>query len=295
VEDPGEKGTTPDSDLEKKIEEGLKDLLARQRPDGAWEGVLLEGTLVAEPATTALSVLAFLGAGKVPGEGPEGEALKRALEFLLSVQTPSGMIGGTFHDHHLATLALAEAYGLTQNKAYLEPLQKALDCSAKTRESGSWCANYTGGNHVLFETAWGALAFKSGSIVGGRVDHHEFHEVDEWLSGLKVHDLEGGAALSAARIMCSGVSDEARAEMERILDRAARQPDFEPGFHFIYFGSLTAFQLGGEVWKKWSALSEKAFERFFSSRKNKETRNVADPLRLLAREIRYRYSRVKGK
>jgi hypothetical protein len=251
--------------------------------------------LVAEPGTTALCLLAFLGAGKVPGEDEEGQALRRAVEYLQSVQTASGMIGGSFHDHNLAMLALAELRGLTGDSSLLGPLKKALEFTVKSRREGTWCSVYGGKPHTIYETAWGALALKSAKISGCAVDPGEFEGVRTWLSGLDIPDPDSRAASAAARILCGGLDDGIRRDVGDFVEKAASDEKFKPGFHFLYFGSLAAFQAGGETWARWSGFSGKALDEFVEARSKEDTKNLGDPLRLLALEIRERYERRGGK
>ena len=70
-----------------------------------------------QTAVTALSVLAFLGAGHGLSHGPYSATVSRGVQWLLRAQQPDGFIGfgnddqSKMHGHGFATLALAEAYG----------------------------------------------------------------------------------------------------------------------------------------------------------------------------------------
>ena len=72
--------------VDDSVGRALKWLAGQQQSDGSFP------TLdQAQPAVTCLCVMAFLSAGHQPGEGPYGEKLNRAVDFVLGCQQPSGM------------------------------------------------------------------------------------------------------------------------------------------------------------------------------------------------------------
>jgi uncharacterized protein YfaS (alpha-2-macroglobulin family) len=68
---------------------------------------------------TALSALALLASGSSPSRGPHADSLRRALAYLIErcdgrgFFTAEGDATSRMHGHGFATLALAEAYGMT--------------------------------------------------------------------------------------------------------------------------------------------------------------------------------------
>jgi hypothetical protein len=105
------------------IDRGLDYLAVRQREDGSFEA-----PPTGQPGVTALCVLAFLSRGHLPGEGPHGAQIDRAVEFVLSCQREDGMFSlvepephhvhdGASHtgnyNHAIAGLMLGEVYGMT--------------------------------------------------------------------------------------------------------------------------------------------------------------------------------------
>jgi len=97
-----------------------------------------------QPGVTALCVLAYLSRGHLPGEGPYGGHLDKAIEFVLSCQQSDGLIAkiapppqmrlhGAAHtgayNHAISGLMLAEVYGMTtpeQEARIGEAIKKAL-------------------------------------------------------------------------------------------------------------------------------------------------------------------------
>lgn len=89
-----------DTNTEDAVMRALRWLKMQQRPDGGWAGQS-EGT-----GSTGFAILAYLAHGEMPGSSPEfGVTVQRAIEFLMRQ---------TNHDP-MASHALAESYGMTQN------------------------------------------------------------------------------------------------------------------------------------------------------------------------------------
>lgn len=134
------------------IENGLRFLARTQQADGSWvsdAGQKVNEEYVVRPGgknvhhvgVTALGILAFLAAGHVPGRGPYGAVVDRAVDFLLSRVQKDGYIAADetrMYSHAFATLALAEVYGMSRAPALRERLQSAVELTVK-------CQNATGG------------------------------------------------------------------------------------------------------------------------------------------------------
>src|SRR5687768_3598182 len=66
------------------VEAGLDFLVQQQTRDGAWG----TGVFERNPAITAFAGFAFLSAGERPGNGPRGEALAKAVDWMLEQESP---------------------------------------------------------------------------------------------------------------------------------------------------------------------------------------------------------------
>lgn len=125
------------------IDRGLAWLASRQRADGAFGS---SGGFGRNVAVSALSGIAFLASGSTPGRGPFGEAVNRAVDFVISVTKPNGFIHvkeqesyGPMYGHGFATLFLAEVYGMSRRSDLREKLERAVRLIVQSQNNeGGW-------------------------------------------------------------------------------------------------------------------------------------------------------------
>jgi len=132
-------------------EKGLAFLAAHQKEDGSWPGdvgyKLEDGYRVwnessSHVGVTALAGMAFLAGGHVPGRGPYGKVVEKAVDFLLKQVRHDGYITANetrMYSHAFASLFLAEVYGMNQREDVRNALQKAVDLIvASQNQQGGW-------------------------------------------------------------------------------------------------------------------------------------------------------------
>jgi len=100
-------------EVDRSIIRALKYLSVTQNRSGAWTKQNGGESI----ALTSMSIMAFMAAGHVPGEGPYGEQLLRGIRWVLDHQQPNGMFvfsagHGPMYAHGICTLMLAEAAGM---------------------------------------------------------------------------------------------------------------------------------------------------------------------------------------
>jgi hypothetical protein len=171
--------------VQRSIDRGLAWLAAQQRPDGRFPSAP-----AGQPAVTALGVMAFLSRGHLPGQGPYGENIERAIDFVLDTQSRRGYFsllqvppssdhlgpGQTLlYNHCIAGLMLGEVYGMTggeRGRRIGEAIPKALAFSrgVQTRgkatepEIGGWRYAYPDSpraNSDLSVTGWALMFYRS--------------------------------------------------------------------------------------------------------------------------------------
>lgn len=134
-------------------------------------------------AVTALTALAFMAAGHSPGRGPHGDVVRKAVEYLLGRADPdTGFIASTtdlvskMHGHGYATLALAEAYGMSPRSALgdrlRDTLAAAVDLIERTQgtRGGWWYDSARSASHEGSVTICLVQALRAARNAGIRVD-----------------------------------------------------------------------------------------------------------------------------
>lgn len=154
------------SQVEQSIDRALVWLVKQQEGDGS-----IDAPTSAQPAATSLAVMAFLSKGHVPGEGPYGRALEKAIDFVLRTQQPDGLLaysgggGGRStsgktanYNHAIAGLMLTEVYGMTDRARAARLKPAILNALAFTRKNQTLPKQYRGeegGWRYLYSDSWG--------------------------------------------------------------------------------------------------------------------------------------------
>lgn len=138
--------------VNRSVDAGLHWLAAQQRPDGSFPTLDL-----GQPGVTSLCVLAFMSHGHFPGEGPHGDRLRRAIDFVLSCQKRNGLLAlsapdsarlsrsvpytigsAATYNHALSGLMLTESYAM-QGEELARRMRPAIELSLDaTLEMQTW-------------------------------------------------------------------------------------------------------------------------------------------------------------
>jgi hypothetical protein len=126
----------------RSIDAGLSFLAARQETDGSFgSGDLYRRSI----GVTALSGMAFLAGGHTPGDGPYGQAVDRAISFLVKrcnangfIVEPGSRVHGPMYGHGFAVTFLAEVYGMAEREDLRPVLERSvkLILSSQNKEGG---------------------------------------------------------------------------------------------------------------------------------------------------------------
>jgi hypothetical protein len=129
------------------------------------------GQAQSDSAATALGLLPFLAAGQThQSEGPYKKTVSGGINWLLKNQKPSGDLSAGMHQmyaHGLATIALCEAYGMTQDSRVGLAAQAAIRFieSGQNRQ-GSWRYTHGSDDSDTSVFGWQVMALKSGQMAG---------------------------------------------------------------------------------------------------------------------------------
>jgi Mg-chelatase subunit ChlD len=235
---------------------------------------------------TGLALLAFLGAGHTHKTGKFKRTVKNALKALHDYQLPNGCFGkqaGNSHwlyNHLIATMAMAEAYGLSHRTPLLHGCaQKAVDFLVEQQTPYSGWATENGSPCDTVLTGWAVLALKSAKLTGLTVPKEAFEGARNWFDRmtessnyrvgfLKPEDggvIQGKPGLNSltstgiatiGRIFMGSSSKNPKILGGGMLLKQSRPIwDVKTGtidMEYWHFGTLAMFQLGSHFWKEWN-------------------------------------------
>jgi hypothetical protein len=250
---------------------------------------------------TGLSTLAFLGAGYTDRgsekENPYAKTVRTGLRFLIQSQADDGVFGtrathSFIYNHAIATLAMSEAFWMTQNPRYKKPAQDGVNFLGMARNPYlAWRYDPRGGENDTSVTAWCVAALRSAKNAGLDVDPDAFTGAMTWFEkmtdptfGQVGYNSPGG---SSARL--EGMQDRFPADMTQAMTAAAitgrvfcgedprlseairkgaalclaHTPVWNPDagsidMYYWYWGTLAMVHVGGPSWRKWSAAMDDA-------------------------------------
>jgi len=251
----------------------LKYLASQQQPNGSWRA----GRYGESTATTSLAVMAFLSAGHVPGEGPYGDRLNRAVDWVLAQQQPNGIIvarrsHGPFYSHGISTLMLAEVVGMleaSRSKRCRQVLENAVHLILKAQSiakskqhAGGWRYRETDTQSDLSVTGWQLLALRAAKDVGCDVPAESIDRAVAYvrrcrrgrqgfayMPGGRSSPTLTGVGILSLEVCGKHKSRDVLTGAAALLRRPLRQRD-----HYFYYGvyycSVGTFKVGGRYWKK---------------------------------------------
>jgi hypothetical protein len=222
-------------------------------------------------AGTGLALLVFLGGGQTHNGNPETDknlrkenvqAVAAGIKFLLGKQQPNGKFSDNAYSHALATIALCEAYGMTQDPTLRRPAQQALkyieDCQ---HPAGGWryAPKQPGDTSV---TGWQVQALKSGQMAKLSVDEEKLKLVRKFLDSVADNNgatygyisKAGRPATTAVGLLCRqylgwGPNNPHVAEgVEFLKAHPPGEQDYD--IYYLYYAALTLHNYGGDDWSK---------------------------------------------
>ncbi|MEA3365110.1 MAG: prenyltransferase/squalene oxidase repeat-containing protein [Candidatus Hydrogenedentes bacterium] len=242
----------------------LEYLARKQQPDGKW---------VANNGVDAVTLLAFLGRGHVPGRGPFREVVDRAKDHILSTQREDGyfvsaMGSGRMYGHALATLAMAETYGMDPDPRVEEALRKAVDLIVNVQSpNGGWRYEPTPGDHDLSVTVMQVVALRAANNAEIPVPEETINKAVEYVHSCN-HKESGGFGYQPGRGGSPPMSAAGVLSLQLLgkYDDPLITPALEylkktpvhwnaQGssffFYFHYYAIQAEYQAGGDYWSAW--------------------------------------------
>ncbi len=278
---------------EAAVQAALQWLAANQSEDGRWDCSLHGGGremlthghdrggagAEADTAVSGLAILAYLGAGQTHLDGPHAATVRRGLDFLARSQAADGNLAGNaelfarMYAHGMATLAVAEAYGMSGDAGLRPCLERALGYTIRAQHpvTGGW-RYQPGDDGDTSQLGWQLMALHSAQLAGLPVPATTRAGMIRFLNSVTTGPQRGLASyrprtapsrtMTAEALVCRmflGVKQDEAAIREAIAYLLQETPQAGPfNEYYWYYATLALFQLQGDAWEAWNgALQER--------------------------------------
>jgi hypothetical protein len=219
-----------------------------------------------QTGATALALLPFLGAGQTHLEGQYRQNVAEGLAFLVRSMQNNGSLmqgGGNMYAHGLASIALCEAYGMTNDRKLLAPAQAALNFIVMAQDpiGGGWryAPQQPGDTSVI---GWQLMALKSGHMAYLKIPPRTIAGASNFLDSVQT---DGGAqygyrdpmpkpSTTAIALLCRmylGWKKDNAALQKGVSYLSSVGPS-RGDMYYNYYASQVLRHWGGEPWEKWN-------------------------------------------
>lgn len=261
---------TPATDA--AVQRGLEWLAKQQHPDGSFGS----GAYRSNVAVTGLAGMAFLGAGSTPGRGPYGEAVNRAVDYLLAKTQPSGFIvspesesHGPMYGHGFALLFLAECYGMSPRAELRESIGRSVQLIVNTQnKEGGWRYYPRRQDADISVTICQVMALRAARNAGFHVPNETIDRTVEYVKKCQNPDggfcymLPGGesafprSAAGVVALYSAGIyaGDEIDKGLEYLMRFRPQKGVAQPGGYYFYahYYAIQAMWVAGDAkWTGW--------------------------------------------
>ena len=259
-------------EIDDTYRKGLGFLAGSQDERGCWS----DSSYGSEPGVVGMCILAFLARGDDPEFGPYRSHYKKALDYLLKAQNnKTGYIGSSMYNHGFSTLALAEAYGLTNDLRLgpaLEKATKLIVSSQKQNPKGGW--RYGPESQDADTTVSGAqmVALFAARNAGIKVPEEAIERGKAYIlsgqdsSGGFGYTTSSGANLPRTAIgslilsLAKDTESDAYENSIEYLKKSAKFGDQGHKFYSLYYTSQAIFRASPSLWNSWNSQNFKQLQ-----------------------------------
>jgi hypothetical protein len=259
--------------LEVSIARALEYLKGLQNADGSFG----RGRYGRHVGITGLCALAFMADGHLPGRGKYGDAVKKALDFVVEHATETGLLAaesthGPMYGHGFAALFLGEIYGMSpDDDRTRDALTRAVQLIVNSQnDEGGWRYNPVPYDADISVTICQVMALRSARNAGIKVPKETIETAIRYVKecqnadgGFRYMKDTGGSAwprtaAGIASLFYAGIyKDEV---IDRGLDYLVQNamPTGNGGplgqahyFYGHYYAVQAMYLAGGDRWSKW--------------------------------------------
>ncbi len=267
-------------ETEAAVEVGLQWLAKQQKSDGSWSliGPYSDGgALENRTAATAMAINAFLGAGHTPDQGKYAENVRTGLAYLISKQQKDGFFAvkepsrQQAYAQAIATIAVCEAYGMTNDSTFRKAAEKALAYAAWSQSDlKGWRYDPEDRNDAdLSVTGWYVMALITGKMVKLPIDEEALKSVSTFLDSVSYEEKsrygyttlenEPSLVMTAEGLFCRIYLGWPKTEQALLMairdDLLPNKPELRTdrsSVYFYYYATQVLHHVGGKYWDEWN-------------------------------------------
>jgi hypothetical protein len=245
-----------------------------------------EARVNVDTACTGFALLAFLGAGHTEKVGKYKDNVIRGLKYLKTHQEyDSGMYCKWNYGHAIAGMAMAEAAGMGRMQDTVESAQKAVDATCAlqvkhlTSDRGGWSYYPPQLGRIdgdISNSGWAAMFLKSAKVAGLKIPAETVQGIHDYFNALEIGRVKDDpysgcgygyqpnpANMNDQNVHCAigtlvnlffgRPPNEVEGCVKHMLDLGGLpSPKIQNDLYYTYYGTLIAFQVGGQTWKDWN-------------------------------------------
>jgi hypothetical protein len=256
------------------VTKGLNWLARQQLSDGRW---MLNspnlpdkdrGAESNDVAATALGLLPMLAAGKThrpAKDNAHDKVVDKGLKFLLRSQDKNGYFGVSMYAHGLATIAICEAYGLTQDPLLRPRAQSAVNLIINSQhETGGWRYGPSKQPGDMSISGWQIMAIKSAQMAGLDVPSVAVVRAKAFLNSCANADEGYGyiagqpstPRMTAVALLCREYMENWGPAHPRLIksitNHLKTNPPDRQDVYYYYYATQVMHHFGGDAWRDWN-------------------------------------------
>jgi hypothetical protein len=256
------------------VERALAFLKTQQRADGSFEAGDAAGTT----AVPSLVVMAYLAHGDVPGQGPYGNVIDKAIDYVLDSQRPDGIFARDppsniwMYENGISTVMVSEAYGMVDDarrgridKALAKSVALILAAQKARKQSpifdGGWRYRPDSPDSDISCTGWQLMALRGAANCGAAVPPSALQAGLDYVRrsavagggfayqpGQSPNQARTGTGILAMELLGKHNTPEALAGGEFLLTHPPDNPNIEFYYYAVYYCAQATNQLGGKYY-----------------------------------------------
>src|SRR5262245_46066964 len=248
----------------KATAKALEWLKQKQNTDGSWS----DGNYAHNTAITAFALLAFMSQGHLPAQGTYGPEVAKGCRFLIAASRPTdgylvGARGGNMYCHAMATLAVAELWGMTGDEEIKPALEKAVNLIVKSQNhEGGWRYEPQPTGADISVTIMQVMALRASKNSGLHVPDTTMKKAIDYINrcynpntgafSYQPHSRPGFARTAAGACILQLTGNYDAKQIPKAVEYMKLNFENKERFWYgHYYAAHAMHQVGGKEWEDW--------------------------------------------